>query len=43
MHKGIATVSVSGALDEKLAAIAAAKFDGIEIFDPPEALPWSHF
>jgi hypothetical protein len=33
MHKGIATVSVSGALDEKLAAIAAAKFDGIEIFD----------
>lgn len=33
MHKGIATVSVSGALDEKLVAIAAAKFDGIEVFD----------
>lgn len=33
MHKGIATVSVSGALSEKLAAIAAAKFDGVEIFD----------
>ncbi len=33
MHKGIATVSVSGALPEKLAAIAAARFDGIEMFD----------
>jgi len=33
MHKGIANVSVSGALDEKLAAIAAAKFDVIEVFD----------
>jgi 4-hydroxyphenylpyruvate dioxygenase len=33
MRKGIATVSVSGTLDEKLAAIAAAKFDGIELFD----------
>jgi 4-hydroxyphenylpyruvate dioxygenase len=33
MHKGIATVSGSGALSEKLAAIAAAKFDGVEIFD----------
>ncbi len=33
MHKAIATVSMSGALDEKLAAIAAAKFDGIELFD----------
>ena len=33
MHKGMATVSVSGALSEKLSAIAAAKFDGVEIFD----------
>lgn len=33
MHKGIATVSVSGALPDKLAAIAAARFDGIEMFD----------
>ncbi|HET7398654.1 MAG TPA: TIM barrel protein [Intrasporangium sp.] len=33
MHKAIATVSVSGALEEKLTAIAAAKFDGIEVFD----------
>jgi 4-hydroxyphenylpyruvate dioxygenase len=33
MHKGIATVSISGVLAEKLAAIAAAGFDGIEIFD----------
>lgn len=33
MHKGIATVSLSGSLEEKLVAIAAAKFDGIEVFD----------
>ncbi len=33
MHKGIATVSVSGLLTEKLDAIAAAGFDGVEIFD----------
>ncbi|MEP6630612.1 MAG: TIM barrel protein [Lapillicoccus sp.] len=33
MHKGIATVSVSGALSHKLSAIAAAKFDGVEMFD----------
>lgn len=33
MRKTIATVSVSGALEEKLAAITAAKFDGVEIFD----------
>lgn len=33
MHKGIATVSVSGTLEHKLQAIAAAKFDGIELFD----------
>lgn len=33
MHRGIATVSLSGVLDEKLEAIAAAGFDGVEIFD----------
>jgi 4-hydroxyphenylpyruvate dioxygenase len=33
MHKGIATVSLSGVLTDKLAAIAAAGFDGVEIFD----------
>ena len=33
MHKGIATVSLSGVLGDKLDAIAAAGFDGVEIFD----------
>lgn len=33
MRRGIATVSVSGQLGEKLAAIAAAGFDGVEVFD----------
>lgn len=33
MKTSIATVSISGALDEKLAAIAAAGFDGVEIFE----------
>jgi 4-hydroxyphenylpyruvate dioxygenase len=33
MRKGIATVSLSGTLEQKLSAIAAAKFDGIELFD----------
>jgi 4-hydroxyphenylpyruvate dioxygenase len=33
MHKAIATVSVGGTLDDKLQAISAAKFDGIELFD----------
>ena len=33
MRKGIATVSISGVLAEKLTAIAGAGFDGIEIFD----------
>ena len=33
MRKSIATVSISGSLPEKLAAIAAARFDGVEIFD----------
>ena len=34
MRTGIATVSVSGLLADKLEAIAAAGFDGVEIFDP---------
>ena len=33
MQTAIATVSLSGALDEKLAAIAAAQFTGVEIFE----------
>jgi len=33
MHRSIATVSMSGTLAEKLEAIAAARFDGIELFE----------
>ncbi len=33
MQTSIATVSLSGSLDEKLAAIAAAKFNAVEIFE----------
>ena len=33
MKKSIATVSVSGMLPQKLAAISAARFDGVEIFE----------
>ena len=33
MRKSIATVSVSGVLTEKLDAVAAAGFDGVEVFD----------
>jgi 4-hydroxyphenylpyruvate dioxygenase len=33
MKSSIATVCLSGALDEKLEAIAAAKFDGVELFE----------
>ncbi len=33
MRTGIATVSISGTLEEKIEAIAAAGFDGIEIFE----------
>ncbi len=33
MQSAIATVSLSGTLDEKLAAIAAARFRGVEIFE----------
>ncbi|MFD1811159.1 sugar phosphate isomerase/epimerase and 4-hydroxyphenylpyruvate domain-containing protein [Rhodococcus gannanensis] len=34
VRTSIATVSLSGTLDEKLAAIAAAGFDGFEVFEP---------
>ena len=33
MRTSIATVSVSGTLPEKIAAIAAAGFDGLELFE----------
>src|SRR5580700_8590778 len=33
MQTAIATVSLSGTLDEKLAAIAGARFRGVEIFE----------
>lgn len=33
MRRSIATVSLSGGLDEKLEAIAAARFEGVEIFE----------
>ena len=33
MKTSIATVSLSGTLGEKLEAIAAAKFDAVEIFE----------
>ncbi|HVY33321.1 MAG TPA: sugar phosphate isomerase/epimerase, partial [Caulobacteraceae bacterium] len=33
MRHSIATVSLSGTLQEKLEAIAAAHFDGVEIFE----------
>ena len=33
MRKSIATVSMSGTLREKLEAIAAARFDGYEMFE----------
>jgi 4-hydroxyphenylpyruvate dioxygenase len=34
MRHGIATVCLSGTLDRKLAAAAAAGFDGVELFEP---------
>ncbi len=34
MRKAIATVSLSGTLEEKLAAAAAAGFDAVELFEP---------
>ncbi|MFC7598331.1 TIM barrel protein [Terrabacter sp. GCM10028922] len=33
MRKGIATVSISGSLEVKLEAVAAAHFDSVELFD----------
>ena len=33
MHRSIAAVSMSGTLRQKLEAIAAARFDGIELFE----------
>ena len=33
MRKSIATVSLSGSLEQKLQAIAAAGFDGVELFE----------
>ena len=33
MRRSIATVSMSGTLRQKLQAIAAARFDGIELFE----------
>ena len=39
---GIATVCLSGTLDDKLAAVAAAGFDGVEIFENDLVVsPWS--
>jgi 4-hydroxyphenylpyruvate dioxygenase len=41
-HRGIATVCLSGTLEDKLTAAAAAGFDGIEVFEPDlVASPWS--
>jgi 4-hydroxyphenylpyruvate dioxygenase len=38
----IATVCLSGTLEDKLAAASAAGFDGIEIFEPDLiASPWA--
>ena len=34
MRTGLATVCISGTLEDKLAAAAAAGFDGVEIFEP---------
>ena len=34
MRTALATVCISGALEDKLAAAAAAGFDGVEIFEP---------
>ncbi len=42
LRTALATVCISGALAEKLAAAAAAGFDGVEIFEPDfVASPWS--
>ncbi|GIM97362.1 bifunctional sugar phosphate isomerase/epimerase/4-hydroxyphenylpyruvate dioxygenase family protein [Paractinoplanes toevensis] len=42
LRRAMATVCVSGALDEKIAAAAAAGFDGIELFENDLLVsPWS--
>ncbi len=42
LRTALATVCVSGTLEDKLAAAAAAGFDGVEIFEPDlVASPWS--
>ena len=42
VRRAIATVCLSGTLEDKLAAAAAAGFDGIEIFEPDlVASPWA--
>lgn len=41
-RRAIATVCLSGTLEDKLAAVAAAGFDGIEVFEPDLiASPWA--
>ena len=41
-RRSVATVCMSGALDDKMAAAAAAGFDGIELFENDLVLaPWS--
>ncbi|MDP9459018.1 MAG: TIM barrel protein [Actinomycetota bacterium] len=41
-RRGVATVCLSGTLEDKLSAAAAAGFDGIEVFEPDViASPWS--
>ena len=41
-RRGIATVSLSGTLDDKLDAAARAGFDGVEIFEGDlVSAPWS--
>jgi 4-hydroxyphenylpyruvate dioxygenase len=41
-RRAIATVCLSGTLEDKLAAAAAAGFDGVEVFEPDLiASPWS--
>ncbi len=42
LRTALATVCISGTLEDKLDAAAAAGFDGVEIFEPDlVASPWS--
>lgn len=42
VRTSVATVSLSGSLEEKVTAIAAAGFDGFEVFEPDfVSSPWS--